>query len=58
MLHYMTTQEMLERKADILGELGMTENEMHEAADNYRLNPGQRDIYREHELLTALAEDE
>ncbi|WP_208649210.1 hypothetical protein [Brevibacterium aurantiacum] len=54
---YMDEHELASRKAEILGELHMTLDELEENAGNYKLDAGQRDLYREYHILVSLSED-
>lgn len=41
--------------AEILHELGMTEEELEQRAGNYQLDAAQRDLYREYHVLVSLS---
>lgn len=54
---YMDEHELASRKSEILDELHMTLEELEKNADNYMLDAGQRDLYREYHILVSLSED-
>ncbi|MEW1989315.1 hypothetical protein AB0365_11305 [Brevibacterium casei] len=54
---YENEGELASRKAAILEELHMTPEELEENAGNYKLDAGQRVLYREYHILASLSGD-
>lgn len=52
---YLNEDQLTSRMAEILHELGMTEEELEQRAGNYQLDAAQRDLYREYHVLVSLS---